>query len=588
MRFLPAIAAAGITLLLAMPPPAKALSPLWVGPAFSGSWYTASRSGEGFTLQILDNGAALAIWFTYPPAGGAAQQAWILAQDGRIEADRILFDNAFTTRGPHFGASFDPAQVQVLPWGTLEFRFTGCNQGEFSYSGPALWGSGTRELIRLTSLSELECAGKRQLLGTGARSLSGLRSRSGSWFDPAHNGEGWQLEELPDGRAQVYWFTYDERGEQAWTIGTASASGDRIEVAQNLRPMGTNFGAGFDPARVEVVPWGRLTLDFSGCDQGVASYVSGLTAFGSGTLRPVRLTRVAGTNCIASPPSVPTGGTWSAGATMPGPQSEHAVAIVGGLACVIGGFGEPRAFKCYDASANAWSNFPDAPAGRDHAEAVVINGEVLYAGGMRTDTGSLQDITGWRYRIAQARWEPAPELPDVSAGGAAVLGGFAYFADTGGSLHQVNPRTLAKRTIARDNRAPRDHSQLVAFQGELWLMGGRDGSGAENGRVSIFDPAGETWRPGPAMGTPRSGFAAAASETMIVVAGGERIASPQRVKKEVEAIAAGEDRWTALPELPFAMHGFGAVLQGNAFITLGGSRVPATASNEGQVQIYRW
>jgi hypothetical protein len=36
------------------------------------------------------------------------------------------------------------------------------------------------------------------------------------------------------------------------------------------------------------------------------------------------------------------------------------------------------------------------------------------------------------------------------------------------------------------------------------------------------------------------------------------------------------------------MHGFGGVIQGNAFITIGGSRVAATAVNEGQVQIYRW
>src|SRR3977135_2241733 len=97
----------------------KAVAPLWVGPAFSGSWFDPARSGEGFTLQVLDNGTALAVWFTYPPAGSAARQAGVMAQDGRIEGDRIRFQTVFTTRGPRFGAQFDPAQLQLVPWGAL-------------------------------------------------------------------------------------------------------------------------------------------------------------------------------------------------------------------------------------------------------------------------------------------------------------------------------------------------------------------------------------------------------------------------------------------------------------------------------------
>ncbi|MCP4044914.1 MAG: hypothetical protein GY732_02855, partial [Gammaproteobacteria bacterium] len=42
---------------------------------------------------------------------------------------------------------------------------------------------------------------------------------SGSWYDPAHNGEGFLLEVLEDEQAIVYWFTYDENGNQRWFIG---------------------------------------------------------------------------------------------------------------------------------------------------------------------------------------------------------------------------------------------------------------------------------------------------------------------------------------------------------------------------------
>lgn len=605
MPRLPAIAATACALLLALegstcdrrhvppegtapPPQAKVLSPVWAGPAMSGSWYTDTRSGEGFALQVLENGSALVVWFTYPPTGSSAQQAWILGLEGRLDGDRIRFDNAFTTRGPRFGPAFDPAQVQVIPWGSIEIRFTGCNAGELAYAGPAAWGSGTRPLVRLTAVSELECTGKRQLHANGARAIAGLRSRSGSWFDPAHNGEGWQVEELPDGRAQVYWFTYDPNGEQAWMLGTASSSGDRIDLGSVYRPVGARFGTGFDPAGVQLAPWGRLTLQFEGCDAGQVNYQSDDSAFGSGTLRPVRLSRLAGTACHAATPTAPAAGTWSAGALMPGPQSEHAVTMIGNTICGLGGFGATQGFKCYDPVANAWTSRSDIPAGRDHALAVTVGDDVLYLGGYRTDSSQAQSINGWRYRISQGQWEALPQMPDPLASGAAVLGGYAYFATISGALYQVNPRTLAFRAIPRDERAPRDHSQLVAFQGELWLLGGRAASGTANTVVSIFDPASETWRAGPSMPTSRSGFAAAASDTVLIVAGGEKISQPMRVHSEVEALAAGAAQWQGLPPLPFPMHGFGGVIQGNAFITIGGSRVAATAVNEGQVQIYRW
>src|SRR5205814_1068251 len=128
---------------------------LWVGPAMSGSWYTPDRSGEGFTLQVLDDGSALALWFTYPPAGSAASQAWIYADGGRILGERIVFEHAITTRGPRFGPGYDASQLRVEPWGTLELRFASCNEAEVTYAGPAGWGSGTRRLARLTALAEL-------------------------------------------------------------------------------------------------------------------------------------------------------------------------------------------------------------------------------------------------------------------------------------------------------------------------------------------------------------------------------------------------------------------------------------------------
>ena len=114
-----------IIVMLVLAGATAARAQLWVGPAHSGSWYTPERSGEGFTLEILGNGTAHAIWFTYPPEGAAGSQAWIYASGGRIEGERIVFDAAITTRGARFGPTFNPALVQHIPWGTIQFRFLG-------------------------------------------------------------------------------------------------------------------------------------------------------------------------------------------------------------------------------------------------------------------------------------------------------------------------------------------------------------------------------------------------------------------------------------------------------------------------------
>ena len=565
------------------------LAALWIGPAMSGSWYTPERNGEGFTLQVLENGSAHALWFTYPPAAANAQQAWIYAEGGRIDGERIRFDGAITTRGPRFGAQYDASQLQAIPWGSIEFRFTTCNEGEVTFTGPAAWGSGTRRITRLTALADLECGGKRRLTASGARSMEGLRNRSGAWFDPAHNGEGWSVEELPDGRAQVYWFTYDANGEQAWTIGVSPTAGPRITIEQNLRPVGTRFGAAFNASQVTLQNWGRLELQLASCTQGTMSYQSSDTAFGSGTLRPAVLTIPAGTVCLDGTPSLPASPAWSTGAAEPQPVSESGNAIVGSSIYMAGGFGDTRGFKRYDAATNAWTVLAPTPAGRDHSLAAAIGGSIYVTGGNHNGGGD-HSFSGWRYVIAEGRWENIASLPAITQAGAAALAGFAYFSDTQGALVQFDPRTLATRTIPpAPGTVPRDHSNLVAFQGELWLIGGRQVGVRETARVSIYDPASETWRMGPTLRTARAGFAAAASREMLFVAGGEILSgTPWHVLASVEAIEAGGEQWRAMPDLPTPLHGFGGIVFGNAFYTVGGTVVAGAVSNAGIVQVLRW
>jgi len=274
---------------------------------------------------------------------------------------------------------------------------------------------------------------------------------------------------------------------------------------------------------------------------------------------------------------------------MPTAQSEVATTTLGGSTYVGGGFGDPRSFYRYDAASATWATLARVPGGRDHPLAVAVGGEVLFTGGYSQVDGD-QVNSGWRYTIAQDRWEAAPELPFVAASSAALLDGFAYFGSLSGDLFQYNPRTRTSRAIASPRNVPRDHSQLVAFQGELWMIGGRGGTPfAETARVAIYDPASETWREGPQMITARAGFASAADDRMLIVAGGEMLSSqPLRTIRTMEAITPGAAGWTALPDIPRPMHGVPGAIHGNAFYLMGGSSVASTATNNAEVQVYRW
>jgi len=271
------------------PGPGSAIG-LLADQRFSGSWFDPSRSGEGWILEILPDGKALLFWFTYPPNGAAGDQQWLIAQNGEIRGSQIIFDEIYLTSGTRFGSAFNAADVRLTRWGEIRIAFSDCNSGTLEYSGRLPFGSSSvaRPITRLTALAGVECSGP---------SSPPNAIRSGAWYDPQRSGEGWLVEALPDGRANVYWFTYSPDGNQAWTFGTGTIVGERLRIDDMRRPRGTRFGTGFNSANINVAPWGTLQIDFSGCNGGTLSYTSSEAGYDSASRNITRLTRVAGTSC---------------------------------------------------------------------------------------------------------------------------------------------------------------------------------------------------------------------------------------------------------------------------------------------------
>lgn len=571
--------------------PSKA-GPFSAGPTLSGSWFDPARSGEGIVLQLLPDGTAFAFWFTYAAVGESGEQAWLLAADGRIDGDTIRFGRTLRPRGGRFGAAFDPAAIEYVDWGQLELQFANCTTAMLRYSGPPGYGSGERRLSRLTTLDEVDCNGARDLLPSGARAFSGLRARSGAWYVPTRSGEGWIVEELADGHTGVYWFTYDPNGRQAWMIGLGRRNGDRLQIDEVWIAGGTRFGSAFDPAAVELRPWGRMTLRFSGCNTLDVDYSAHDPAYGAANRRAQRLTRLAGAPCLDERPLPPGNARWVERARMPVPYpSEHSATALDGLIYTLGGFGDPRGFKRYDPATNQWSTLPGLPDARHHLSAFALDGGVFMVGGQGT-RDTRYEHSAYRYDVARGVWEPRPALPAVAGSHAAVLNGRAYVGDATGVVYEYDPRHHRVRQLPPPPFAERrDHSQLVAFLDELWLIGGRgpDGLGPEIRQVAIYDPIAELWRVGPSLAQPRGGFAAAATEDRIVVAGGEIVyAEDPFTLDAAEWYFAGSDTWSQAPRLPEKLHGVPGAAVGARVFVLGGSTLGGDVRNTGRVFELQW
>ena len=101
---------------------------------------------------------------------------------------------------------------------------------------------------------------------------------------------------LADGRALVYWFSYDREGQRRWFFGVGEISAGKLVFNDMRTTSGGIFGPDFDPATVQINTWGTLELELA-CNTGTATYASSEDGFGSGGLNLVRLTTIQGLGC---------------------------------------------------------------------------------------------------------------------------------------------------------------------------------------------------------------------------------------------------------------------------------------------------
>lgn len=223
----------------------------------SGSWYDPTHNGEGFIVQFIDDSSAVIYWFTYDEVGA---QRWFTGV-GQMNGNTLQVAELLVTSGGVFGPDFNPANVVRTVVGTLSLTFNDDQAGMAEYTIDGVEGEQT--IQRLTR--PVEVASSAQF---------NVPRKSGSWYDPTRDGEGFVLEILPDGGQVAYWFTYDIDGNQAWMVAAGSQSAALGSFPLNmLQPVGGRFGPNFDPADVQTDPVGTTRLSLQ-CNGGYADYKS--------------------------------------------------------------------------------------------------------------------------------------------------------------------------------------------------------------------------------------------------------------------------------------------------------------------------
>jgi hypothetical protein len=273
--------------------------------------------------------------------------------------------------------------------------------------------------------------------------------------------------------------------------------------------------------------------------------------------------------------------TWRSHAAAPTPHTEVNAAALGTDIYVVGGFDSAgnnvATVDIYDTARDAWRRGPDYPLPIHHTTLRAI-GASLYAFGGFTTAQFVATNLAFRLDTASGLWLPVAALPlPRAAHGAAVVDGKVYLVGGFTSGFVLTPEVdvydagANTWTRAPDLPTPRDHLLVLPLEGKVWAVGGETGGHDKNvATVEELEPS-KGWTAAPELPRPRGSLSGGALDGHIVAVGGQ---DPQRTFDDADIFDPASARWSALPPMPTARHGFGAVVVGERLFVLEGGPQP--------------
>jgi CubicO group peptidase (beta-lactamase class C family) len=282
---------------------------------------------------------------------------------------------------------------------------------------------------------------------------------------------------------------------------------------------------------------------------------------------------------------------WQPLAPMLEERFEHGCALVGDVLYVFGGFGKgvktSKHVMAFDLSKNAWRRLQDMPSALDHLNPVVDGRSVWMAGGFKDGYPGKAIDEVWKYDVNKDSFVAGPSLPGPRAGGGLALVGrrLHYLGglmdrDNDSADHWVleldTTGTAARWKNAAPMPAPRNQFGTVVVQGKIYVIGGqfhhdtRSGQPAlDQTRVDLYDPATDSWSPGPELPVPHSHSENGTFlyEGQIYVIGGRSV---DRVETAI-CVLSPVGEWRRFGDLPVALIGPAARIIDGRLVVAGGA-----------------
>ncbi len=125
----------------------------------TGQWRNVDRSGEGFYVEIIDNGDVKQIGVAMYSFNADGDQLWIVGTKGLEPDDEVAPVTMAIHDGPVWGPGFDTGDLNSAVFGTLTVRFPTCDTALFKMAVEPAMGlqGGNYSLTRLTSIKGVEC-----------------------------------------------------------------------------------------------------------------------------------------------------------------------------------------------------------------------------------------------------------------------------------------------------------------------------------------------------------------------------------------------------------------------------------------------
>jgi N-acetylneuraminic acid mutarotase len=208
-----------------------------------------------------------------------------------------------------------------------------------------------------------------------------------------------------------------------------------------------------------------------------------------------------------------TTSAWVARSAMPTARKEFAAGTVSGgtvsgLLYAIGGMNGAgtvlTTVQAYSGSTNTWSTKASLPAARWRGNGVAtINGVIYLAGGVDgTKPGHKKTL--YAYNGASNSWSSKASMPAAGGcGGSGAISGILYVivgcdsltsttSGAKGTLFRYDPVANTWSTKA-SSPSPHQFPAVAVTGGKVYVVGGKNGTGAATNVVHVYTPSTNTW-----------------------------------------------------------------------------------------------